>query len=245
MANVNFFNKKAFAMPAEEKSEVQPQNEVVNAFREEIDRYFARYQSRYDEANAAMRRYRLRHVDLVSEVYDGLMKILGDSIDNMRVATYELDDLIVAKRDELGRINVCLQGIINSRNSNSEATGLRIQGCAIRANDTLSANLNNLFYPTFGRIQEEASIIPISVIDVLARGNVLEDEQAILVFLEERYKALEMQWFASVTTLLTWETNRFRNEGYFLKTDMEICLADATSQFFLVNSRLEGEVQDC
>jgi hypothetical protein len=223
----------------------KPKNEVVNAFREEIDRWFARYQSRYDDANASMRRYRLRHVELVSEIYNGIMTVMGDRIEEVRQAAYELDDLIDGKREELGRINECLQGIINTRNSNSASVGTSIQRCALIANQTLAANLNNIFYPTFARIQEEASIIPISVIDVLARGNVLEDEQEVLTFLEERYNALERQWFTSVSVLLTWETNRFRNEGLFLRSDMEICMGDATWEYLLVNSRLEGEVQEC
>lgn len=227
------------------KSEHAPKNEVVNAFREEIDRFFARYQSRYGDANERLKRYRITHVELVSEIYNGLMVVMGDRIEEVRQAAYELTDLIDAKREDLGRINECLQGIINTRNSNSAVVGTNIQRCAIIANGTLSNNLNTIFYPSFAAVQEESSIIPISVIDVLARGNVLEDEQAILVFLEERYQALELQWQASVTTLLTWETNRFRNEGLFLRTDMLICMADATSQFLLVNSRLEGEVQEC
>ena len=227
------------------KSEQAPKNEIVNAFREEIDRFFVRYQSRYADANERLKRYRIRHVELVSEIYNGLMVVMGDRIEEVRQAAYELTDLIDAKREDLGRINECLQGIINTRNANSASVGFNIQRCAMSANTTLSDNLNNIFYPTFASIQSEASIIPISVIDVLARGNVLEDEQAILVFLEERYQALELQWFASVSTLLTWETNRFRNEGQFLRTDMLICMGDATAQFLLVNSRLEGEVQDC
>lgn len=227
------------------KSEPAPKNEIVNAFREEIDRFFVRYQSRYADANERLKRYRITHVELVSEIYNGLMVVMGDRIEEVRQAAYELTDLIDAKREDLGRINECLQGIINTRNANSASVGFNIQRCAMSANETLSANLNNIFYPTFSNIQSEASIIPISVIDVLARGNVLEDEQAILVFLEERYQALELQWFASVTTLLSWETNRFRNEGLFLRSDMLICMGDATAQFLLVNSRLEGEVQEC
>lgn len=225
--------------------EAMPKNEIVNAFREEIDRWFARYQSRYDDANGSLRRYRLRHVELVSEIYNGLMTVMGDRIEEVRQAAYELDDLINDKREDLGRINECLQGIINTRNSNSAQVGQNIQRCAIVANTTLTANLNNIFYPTFAEVQEAAAIIPISVIDVLSRGNVLEDEQEILVFLEERYNALRLQWLTSVSQLLRWETNKFENEGLFLASDIEICMGDATWQYLLVNSRLEGEVQDC
>jgi hypothetical protein len=232
-------------MPAEDISKPESNNEVVNSFREEIDRWFARYQAFYSQTNASMRVYRLRHVDLVSEIYNSLMVVLGDKIEEVRQAAYELNDLIDAKREELGRINECLQGVINTRNSNSASVGSNIQRCALTANSTLAGLLTNTFYPTFARIQEETSVIPISVIDVLARGNVIEDEQAILQFLDERYSALERQWISSVSTLLRWETNRFQNEGQFLASDIEICMGDATWQYLLVNSRLEGEVQEC
>jgi hypothetical protein len=227
------------------KSEHAPQNEVVEAFREEINYWFYKFNELYGITVSYMRFYRLDHVELISEIYNGLMTVKGDRIEEVRQAAYELDDLIDAKREELGRINECLQGVINTRNSNSASVGTSIQRCALTANQTLSQNLEEIFYPTFSRIQEEAAIIPISVIDVLSRGNVLEDEQEVLVFLEERYNALTFQWLSSVSALLTWESNRFRNEGLFLRSDMEICMGDATWEYLLVNSRLEGEVQEC
>lgn len=236
-------------MPAVEevavKNVVKPKNEVVDAFREEIDRQFARYQNFYTQTNAAMSSYRILHVELVSRIYNGLMIVFGDGIEEVRVAAYELNDMIDAKYEELGVINTCLAGIMDARNQNSAAVGATIQGCALYANTTLAGLLTNTFYPTFAIIQDETSSIPISVIDVLSKGNVLEDELAIIEYLNDRFAVYELQWLNMVSQLLRWETNRFENEGLFLADQTAICMADGTWQYLLTNSRLEGEIAAC
>lgn len=225
--------------------EFEPRNEIVDAFREEINRQFVRFTTFYDRTNAAMRTYRLAHVDLVARVYNGLMTVFGDSIEAVRQAAYELDDMITTRTEELGGVTPCLADIIAARDANSAAVGAEIQVCTIYANTTLTGLLLNTFYPTFAAIQATTSTIPVSVIDVLSRGNVLEDEQAIIQYLVDRYAVLELQWLGSVSQLLRWETNRFENEGLFLSDQTLICMANATWQFLLNNSRFEGEVLEC
>lgn len=192
-----------------------------------------------------MRQYRLGHVELVSTIYQGLMVAFGDRIEEVRVAAYELDDMIEERRQSIGSINPCLQDVMDARDANSASVGTLINGCAVYANTTLAGLLRDVFYPAFHAIQTQTSTVPISVIDVLARGNVLEDEQAIIQYLADRYQAYEMQWLASVSQLLRWESSRFNTEGLFLTDQTEICMADATWQYLLTNSRLEGEVQTC
>lgn len=223
----------------------KPKNEIVDAFREEIDRQFVRYQSFYDRTNAAMRGYRLDHVELVSTVYNALMVAFGERIEEVRQAAYELNDIIEDRIGQIGSINSCLGGIIDTRNENSAAASGRIQACAVYANTTLAGLLTNTFYPTFAAVQAETSTIPISVIDILARGNVLEDEDAIIDYLNSRYHVLELQWINMVSQLLRWETARFQTEGLFLVDQTEICMGEATWEYLLTNSRLEGEVGYC
>jgi hypothetical protein len=227
------------------KPEFRPKNEVVDAFRDEIDRQFVRYQRFYDETNASMRSYRLAHVELISEVYFALMESFGDRIEEVRIASYELEDMVNARIEELGGENDCIRNINRQRDANSDNVGTNIQNCAIYANTTLTNLLNNVFYPTFAQVQTETSQIPISVIDVLARGNVLEDEQAIIEYLNSRFDVLEFQWLSLVSQVLRWETNRFRNDGMFLNDQVQICMGDATWEYLLVNSRLEGEIGEC
>lgn len=227
-----------------ENAELKPKNEVVDAFREAIDHHFVRYQGFYDRTNAAMRQYRLSHVELVSRIYTALMVIMGDRIEEVRVAAYELQDLIDAKIEEVG-VTDCVLDVYNARNENSARVGLNIQACATYANTTMSGLLSNIFYPTFAQVQTETSQIPISVIDVLSRGNVLEDEQEILQYLEDRYAVYELQWLNMVSVLLSWDTSRFETEGLFLNDQTSICILDGTWEFLLTNSRLEGEIQDC
>lgn len=226
------------------KPEHMPRNEVVDAFREEINRQFARYQHFYDQTNAAMRQYRIRHVTLVSEIYNGLMVALGDRIEEVRMAAYELQDLIDARIEEVG-MNDCVIDVMERRNANSGRVGTNIQGCALYANTTLTNMLRDTFYPTFAAIQEETSGIPISVIDVLSRGNVLEDEAAIIQYMDDRYQVYELQWLGAVSQLLRWETSRFNVEGLFLTDQTEICMGEAIWEFLLTNSLLEGQIQEC
>lgn len=222
-----------------------PKNEQVDAFRAEVERQFARFQTFYDVTNAAMSQYRLNHVALVSEIYNALMLILGSSIDEVRTAAYELDDIINTRYEEVGFLNECLLDVIQSRNQNSVNVGTNIQGCTIHANTTLTALLTDVFYPTFAQIQRETSVVPISVIDVLSRGNVLEDEDAIIQYLNDRYEVMDLQWLGLVSQMLRWETARFQNEGLFLNDDTLICMANATWEFLLTNSRLEGDALQC
>lgn len=227
-----------------DEPEHKPRNPIVEAFREEINRWFARYLTFYDRTNAAMRQYRLLHVELISEIYNGLMVAFGDRIEEVRVAAYELQDLIDAKIEEIG-MTQCVLDVLERRNANSYNVGVLINGCALYANTTLTDMLFNQFYPTFAAIQTETSTIPISVIDVLSRGNVLEDEEAILRYLEDRYNVIELQWLGGVSQLLRWETSRFNVEGLFLTDQTEICMGDATWQFLLTNSLIEGDIQQC
>lgn len=224
---------------------IKPRNDRVDIFREEMDHQFVRYQTFYDRTNAALRQYRLSHVALVSRIYVGLMTALGDRIEEVRQAAYELEDLIDARYEEIGEINECLLGIINVRNENSARVGANIQACAVHANTTLAGLLTEVFYPTFAQIQTEASTVPISVVDILSRGNVLEDQDEIIQYLNDRYTVLDLQWLNLVSQSLRWETNRFENEGLFLTSDTEICMLDATWEYLLTNSRLEGEVGQC
>ncbi|CRK95141.1 CLUMA_CG008619, isoform A [Clunio marinus] len=241
------FVLQALAMPAVEEaqtSEVKPKNDVVDAFRDEINRWFAQYQTFYDRTNAALKTYRLLHVELVESIYNQMMTVLGNSIDTVRMLAYDLDDLLDARIQEVG-MNQCLQNIMDERDQNAALVGRNIQGCALTANTTLSTLLAEVFYPTFAEVQVQTSQVPISVIDVLSRGNVLEDEQAILQYLEDRYAVYEMQWLSLVSQLLRWDSNRFETEGLFKVDEIDICMAQGTEQYLLTMSRLEGEVQNC
>jgi len=246
---IKAFESVVLAMPAAEENpnapEHKPRNEQVDEFRAQIDLWFVMYQTFYDRTNAAMQQYRLQHVALVSRVYHAFMIAFGDRIEVVRVVAAELNQLIADRTEQLGGVNPCLQGIMNERDANSADVGTRINACALYANTTLSNALINIFYPTFAQIQFQTSLVPISVIDVLSRGNVLEDETAIIQYLDDRYHAYEMQWLASVSQLLRWESSRFEVEGMFLADQINICMDDATWQFILNNSRLEGEVQNC
>lgn len=191
-----------------------------------------------------MRSYRLNHVTLVTEIYNVLMTVLGDRIEEVRVAALELDNLITARRAQVGN-NACVQGVQQQSDANSARVGGLIQACALYGNTTLSGLLLNTFYPTFALIQTQTSVIPISVVDILRKGNVLEDQQAILTYLDDRYRAIEMQWGVSVSQLLRWETSRFNVEGRFLSDQVDVCMGDSTWEYLLTNSRLEGEIQAC
>lgn len=186
----------------------------------------------------------MNHVELVSEIFNELMIALGSQIEDIRQVTSELDALIDDRRAQIGD-TACVQGVVNQRNANSDAVGISIQNCVIYANTTLHELLVTSFYPTFIIIQDQTTTIPLSVIDILSRGNVLEDEQEILQYMDDRYRAIEMQWFTAVSQLFRWETSRFNVEGRFLADQTSICMLNAALPFMLTNSRLEGEIRQC
>lgn len=231
-------------MKDEDANAPKPTNEIVDAFRDEVNRWFSRYMVLYERTTAALTQYRILHVHLIAVIYDGVVIALGDSIEEVRQSAYGLIQLIADRRAEIGD-NACFQRVVAAAVENSEAVGLNIQQCALYGNTTLSENLISTFYPTFATIQEQTSTIPLSVTDILRRGNILQDEQEILQYLADRYQAYEMQWLGGVSQLLRWESSRFNVEGRFLADETSICMDEATVEYLLTNSRLEGEVQEC
>lgn len=232
-------------MPAQEDMTKPEHIQVASSFREEIHRRFAQFYNFYLQTDEVLRRFRLLHVDAVTKVYNDLMEVMGDRLEEVRRAYYDLNVLVDAKQVERGRIDFCLRSVMDARKSISATVGSNIQLCAATANSTLAGMLRNTFYPTFHNIQEETNVIPVTVIDALSRGNVAQDEQAILRGLDERYRTLEFPWVSSVSQTLTWETSRFRNDGRSLSSDTERCMDVATSQFIIINSKLQEDIKKC
>jgi hypothetical protein len=226
------------------KFNVDVKNEVVENFRRALDTEFVRFQIFYDRSNAAMRTYRFAHVDLVTMIYNRMMTVFGDDIEAVRQSAYELLDMIEARETEVG-VNACLTAAREAHAANSRVVGGTIQTCAIFGNNTMEGMLRNVFYPTFADIQNTISTTPNAVIDVLSRGNVLEDEEAILEFLRARYEVIEIQWLGAVSQLLRWETNRFEVDALFLVDEMTMCMANSILDYLSTNARLEAEVLAC
>ncbi|CRK95144.1 CLUMA_CG008621, isoform A [Clunio marinus] len=248
---LSLFVLQTFATPVFENPDAPehiPKNDpldVVERFRTDVDYWFVRYQNFYDRANAAMRDYRFAHVDLVTRVYNDMMEVFGDDIEAIRQTAYDLNDVIAERQAQLGADNACLQGVMEEMTQNSARSGANIQSCALYANSTLETLLTNVFYPTFIGIQETMSTVPVAVVDALSRGNVLQDEEAIVEFLEAGYRIYERQWITAVSQLLRWETNRFQTDGLFLVDEMRICLSGAVVAYIVEAARLTTAVQAC
>lgn len=175
-------------------NEVAPQNEAVQWFRDEINRFFQRYQSFYDRASAELRIYRDRNVRLVSRVYHDLMVIFGDDINAVRQAAEEINTIFEQRVAEAGGLNDCFRNILDQKAENSNRVSSTIRGCALFANTTLSNLLTNTFYPTFNEIQAGVSLVPLLVVDTLSRANVLENEDEIVAYLRMYYDTTDNSW---------------------------------------------------
>lgn len=224
---------------------IKQNSEVVDAFRIEINAIFVRFQGFYDRTNAAMRNYRLAHVDLVTNVYNQMMTVFGDQIDVLRSASSGLKEVLAQKQAAAGVENSCLDEIHSELDDNIAKANLGVQLCAEYANSTMSRLLTNAFYPTFQDIQTQISTVPNAVIDVLSRGNVLQDEEAILEFLRARYTILERQWYTAVSQLLRWESNRFEVDGLFMVDEQTICMSGTTLDLINKNAALEVRASAC
>lgn len=233
------------ALPVARQRRVLPKNEVVAQFRADLEYWFVRYNNFYSRANAAMRDYRFAHVHLVTSVYNRLVSVFGENIEGVRQSSYELIDLIQERRGQLGEDNACLQEVVEGQAANSIQVGSSIEVCAIYANQTMSRLTTNVFYPAFANIQVQVSTVPVAVIDVLSRGNVLEDETAIIEYLRAQYGVKEFQWLSAVSQLLRWETNRFETDGLFLVDEMSQCMVASILDYLTINARLQAEAQAC
>lgn len=224
---------------------ITPKNEVVEAFRADINREFMRFQNFYDRANVAMRSYRLDHVELITSIYNDLMTVFGDDLGAIHELLGDLSQSIEDRTAALGGVNACITRVTEDHVALQGRMNEVVQECAISANVTLQGMLSNIFYPTFQAIQTELSSLPLAVVDALSRGNVLGDEQAIISYLDSRYEAYELQWLGGVSQLLTWDTSRFRSEGLFIVDESTICLAQAIMDLIFDFSRLNNEIRDC
>lgn len=220
-------------------------SEVVQQFRADIEYWFVRYQNFYDRANAVLRNYRFAHVTLVTQVYNRLMTVFGDDIEAIRQSAWELQDLIESRRATLGANNACLNGVVTRQGTNSGQVSSTVQSCALYANHTMSGLLLNTFYPAFANIQNLISGVNVAVVDALSRGNVLEDEEAIIEYLRAGYSVVDFQWLTATSQLLRWETNRFQVDGLFLVDEMTICMAPAVIRFITTTSQLEVDTLAC
>lgn len=218
-------------------------SEQAEAFLVEIDSWFVRFQNFYDRQNAQMRTYRLAHVDLVTSVYNQLLTVFGDSIEAVRQSSYELLDLVEERTE--GEISECLQGVVDDHTANSQYVSSYIESCAIYANQTFTTLLSTGFYPVFAGIQSSITAVPVAVIDTLARGNILQDEEEILEFLAARYAIIDMQWYSAVSQLLQWESNRFEVDGLFMVDQQTICSASQVLIYIETNAALETRALAC
>jgi len=223
---------------------IQAANEVIDTFRSDIELYFVRFQNFYDRTNAQMRDYRISHVHLITRVYNEVLRVFGESIEAHVEVANELT-IEINEQVEAGGMTDCLQGVIDGQEDAAILVGAMYQACAASANVTFSDMLRDTFYPTFSTIQASTSTLPNSIIDVLSRGNVLQDERSIIEYLRLRYEVVNLQWTTAVSQLLTWETNRFTNEGLFKGDETLNCLADTLMQLILNYAQLHMRAREC
>jgi hypothetical protein len=232
-------------LPVDDEEIPVARNEIVEKFRADIELWFVRFQLFYDAKNAQTRNYRLAHVDLITDIYNQLMEVFGDDIQAITDLSNELNDLIDAQVESVGSVNECIQEVMDRRDANADRTGSKIMACATYANTTLSTKLSSTFYPAHASIQRQISTVPLAVIDILSRGNVLEDEGEMIQFLSDLYEVKDMQWEGAVSQLLRWESNRWTVDGSFMVDEMRVCGAIALTDYIISTSPLETQIATC
>lgn len=214
--------------------------------------------------NNAMTMYRLAHVELVTRVFNDLMQVFGEDIEYVRVSRNYVNNVIAdvllalggkirkisieiqkfIKKPFTGTPNPCLTSVMGRLMQNSATFGLEFNACAQRANRTMVYSLNGGFYPTFQEIQSQASTVPLATINALSRGNVFDDNQEILDYLQSQYDVKVMQWLGGVSQLFRWDTNRLRVEGTFYVEEMIDCTLAPKERYSNQNSVLMFEAWD-
>ena len=84
------------------QAQAQGGSETVDAFRAAIDYRFTRLQALYDATNNVMRMYRLEHVELVTEIFNNMMRIFGEDIEYVRVSKRYVDGIVAQVLASLG-----------------------------------------------------------------------------------------------------------------------------------------------
>jgi hypothetical protein len=122
--------------------------------------------------------------------------------------------------------------------------GRQFNACADRANATLTYSLNGGFYPTFQDIQNSVSGVPLLTMNALSRGNVFDDTQDILDYLQTQYDMMVFQWLGAVSLLFNWDSTRFAVEGNFYIDEMLKCTVDPIYHYSNTNAALTFEAYD-
>ncbi|KAL7021360.1 hypothetical protein ACKWTF_011849 [Chironomus riparius] len=235
---------QALALPMEDPSkpeempkEVKPANDVVDAFRRDILAQFYRFQTFYDLFNERMTHYRLAHVDLVTEIGLAMMEVFSVDLDIIRQSKDYVDMQFRNAVNRLGGTpNACLNEVQTALDTNSARLGSEFNACARRANGTISNGLAEIFYPTFDSIQNSASTVPLLTLSALSRGNVFDDSQEILDYLQAQYEVISLQWKSAASQLFRWDTNRFNVEGRFYVEEMLLCLLEPVENYRNTNT---------
>lgn len=223
--------------PEEIPTEVKPANDVVDQFRRDILAQFSRFQTFYDLFNERMTYYRLTHNDLVTEIGIDMMEVFSVDLDIIRQSKDYVDMQFRNALDRLGgNPNACLNEVQRALDANSARLGTEFNGCARRANGTISTGLAEIFYPTFDSIQVSASTVPLLTINALSRGNVFDDSQEIIDYLAAQYEVITLQWKTAASQLFRWDSNRFNVEGRFYIEEMLLCLLEPVENYRNTNT---------
>jgi hypothetical protein len=228
-----------------QQAQAQGGSDTVDEFRAAIDYRFTRLQAFYDATNNVMRMYRLAHVELVTEIFNGMMQVFGEDIEYVRISRRYVDGIVAQVLGYLGGTpNDCLNSVTSRLAQNSANFGREFNACAGRANRTMAYALTDIYYPTFQQIQTDVSYVPLLTINALSRGNVFDDNQEILDYLVSQYDVIVMQWLGAVSQLFRWETTRFAVEGNFYNEEMYDCPQDAMYYYSNTNTVLMFEAWD-
>jgi hypothetical protein len=179
------------------KSEHLPRDDDL---RERFNNLFTRFQVLYDQSASSMREYRLSHVSLVSETMHLQTSIFAENLDYIRDSFAYLDVVVQDVLSVLGGTpNACLQEVLDQMAINSGRLGEQIQGCAQRVNRTMTTQLSEVFYPTLADIQSTGSIFLLTTTNGLARGNLFEDAEEIIAYVDSQYQAYRLDYLKIVT----------------------------------------------
>ncbi len=118
---------------------------------------------------------------------------------------------------------------LRERTGNQFEANMAINQCAQRANATLTDAIRTYFYPTFSIVQSSTSIIPLITLDTLTRGNLFNDADEMLEYVNLQYDAFVLQWLQTVSKFFRWEKEKVDVVGDFYIEEMNLCLCEAVS----------------
>lgn len=200
-------------------------------FTEALNDFYLKFMILHFRHNEDIASFRLNYVAVVREYYQSLIELFATDIDVVNRESELFNRVYNQAIVELGGENECLVDVQSQFKRSLRLINSLIRVCSNYASYTMSGLMKDTFYPLIGGIQNLVSMLPITMMDGLARSNPLQNPTQVIKFLQSSYDLSDLSWSKSVMLQITWETRRFLTRVDFLLDQSILCVEEDLVDF--------------